>query len=163
HRARRSICMTRATASAARARTITTPKRARSASNALWIGLRAGACEGAAMSLDHVSIGVTNMKRSKAFYDAVLAPLGMTAVMPVEMQGQLVAVGYGVAGKPSFWIGFPINSQPASMGNGVHIAFNAPTRAQVDDFFIAAMEEGGVEDGRPGLRSEYHPDYYGAF
>jgi catechol 2,3-dioxygenase-like lactoylglutathione lyase family enzyme len=116
------------------------------------------------MAIDHVSVGVTNMRRSKAFYDAVLAPLGMSAVMPVEMGGQLVGVGYGEdPAHPSFWIQFPINGQPASMGNGVHIAFKAKTRADVDAFFLAAMDQGGVEDGRPGLRSEYHPDYYGAF
>jgi len=115
------------------------------------------------MGIDHVSVGVTNMKRSKAFYDAALAPLGMTPVYPVEFGGQLVGVGYGVPNKPSFWIQLPINGQPASMGNGVHIAFHAETRAQVDAFFLAALEQGGVEDGRPGLRTEYHPDYYGAF
>ncbi|HYD86681.1 MAG TPA: VOC family protein [Vitreimonas sp.] len=115
------------------------------------------------MAIDHVSVGVTNMKRSKAFYDAALAPLGMQPVMPVEYGGQLVAVGYGQPGKPAFWIGLPINGQPASMGNGVHIAFRAETRAAVDAFFLAALDQGGIEDGRPGLRTEYHPDYYGAF
>jgi catechol 2,3-dioxygenase-like lactoylglutathione lyase family enzyme len=115
------------------------------------------------MSIDHVSVGVTNMKRSKAFYDAALAPLGMTPIMPVEFGGQLVGVGYGAGGKPSFWIQLPINGQPASMGNGVHIAFHADTRAAVDAFFLAALEQGGIEDGKPGLRTEYHPDYYGAF
>jgi catechol 2,3-dioxygenase-like lactoylglutathione lyase family enzyme len=115
------------------------------------------------MSIDHVSVGVTNMKRSKAFYDAVLAPLGIASVMPVEIGGQLVGVGYGVTGKPSFWVQLPINGQPASMGNGVHIAFAAKDRASVDAFYIAALEQGGAEDGRPGLRSEYHPSYYGAF
>lgn len=115
------------------------------------------------MSIDHVSVGVTNMKRAKAFYDAALSPLGMTPIYPVEIKGQLVGVGYGQAGKPSFWIQLPINGQAASMGNGVHIAFNAANRAAVDAFFLAAMEHGGVEDGRPGLRTEYHPDYYGAF
>ena len=74
------------------------------------------------MSIDHVSVGVTNMKRAKAFYDATLAPLGMIPVFPVEMGGQLVGVGYGTANKPSFWIQLPINGQAASMGNGVHIA-----------------------------------------
>jgi catechol 2,3-dioxygenase-like lactoylglutathione lyase family enzyme len=49
------------------------------------------------------------------------------------------------------------------MGNGVHIAFNAPSREAVDAFFLAALDKGGVEDGRPGLRTEYHPDYYAAF
>jgi catechol 2,3-dioxygenase-like lactoylglutathione lyase family enzyme len=115
------------------------------------------------MSIDHVSVGVSNMRRSKAFYDAALAPLGMAPIYPVEIGGQLVGVGYGQNDKPSFWIQLPINGQPATMGNGVHIAFNATTRAQVDDFFLAAIEHGGVEDGRPGLRSEYSPDYYGAF
>lgn len=114
------------------------------------------------MALDHVSIGVTNVSRSKTFYDAALAPLGLRPVMPVELGGKLVAVGYG-AERPEFWIGLPVNGRPASMGNGAHIAFNARTRAEVDAFFLAALERGGVEDGRPGLRSEYHPDYYGAF
>jgi catechol 2,3-dioxygenase-like lactoylglutathione lyase family enzyme len=116
------------------------------------------------MAIDHVSIGVSNMARAKAFYDAVLAHVGLTAVMPVEIGGQLVGVGYGHTPlKPSFWIQFPINGQPATMGNGVHIAFTAPSRAAVDAFFLTALEHGGIEDGRPGLRSEYHPDYYGAF
>lgn len=115
------------------------------------------------MSIDHVSIGVTNMRRSKAFYDAALAPLGMDPIFPVEVGGQLVGVGYGQGDKPTFWIQLPINGQPASMGNGVHVAFAAKTREGVDSFFLAALEQGGVEDGRPGLRTEYHPDYYGAF
>jgi catechol 2,3-dioxygenase-like lactoylglutathione lyase family enzyme len=115
------------------------------------------------MTIDHVSVGVSNMTRAKAFYDAALAPLGMAPVMPVEINGNLVGVGYGKPGKPSFWIQFPINGQAASMGNGVHIAFRAENRAAIDAFYLAAMEHGGVEDGRPGLRSEYHPDYYGAF
>ena len=116
------------------------------------------------MAIDHISVGVTNMTKAKAFYDAVLEPLGMRAVMPVEINGKLVAVGYGDApDKPSFWIGFPINGQAASMGNGVHIAFSAPSRAAVDAFYLAALEHGGADDGGPGLRTEYHPDYYGAF
>jgi catechol 2,3-dioxygenase-like lactoylglutathione lyase family enzyme len=115
------------------------------------------------MAIDHVSVGVTNMQRSKAFYDAALAPLGMKPVYPVEINGRLLGVGYGVEASPSFWIQVPINGQAATMGNGVHIAFKAATRADVDAFFLAALEKGGVEDGRPGLRTEYHPDYYGAF
>lgn len=115
------------------------------------------------MAIDHVSVGVTNVVRSKTFYDAVLAPLGLTPIYPVEFSGQLVGVGYGENKKPSFWIQLPINHQPASMGNGVHVAFHAPSREAVDAFYLAALEHGGVEDGAPGLRSEYHPDYYGAF
>jgi catechol 2,3-dioxygenase-like lactoylglutathione lyase family enzyme len=115
------------------------------------------------MSIDHVSVGVSNMKRSKDFYDASLAPLGMKPIYPVEIGGQLVGVGYGEGQQPTFWIQLPINGKAASMGNGVHIAFRAASRAQVDEFYLAAIDQGGVEDGRPGLRTEYHPDYYGAF
>jgi catechol 2,3-dioxygenase-like lactoylglutathione lyase family enzyme len=115
------------------------------------------------MAIDHVSVGVSNMQKAKAFYDAVLAPLGMAPVSPVDINGQLFGVGYGAGANPSFWIQFPINGQAASMGNGVHIAFRAETRAAVDAFFLAALDKGGVEDGRPGLRSEYNPDYYAAF
>mgnify|MGYP000900582129 CR=1 FL=1 len=113
--------------------------------------------------IDHVSIGVANMARAKAFYDAALAPLGMAPVFPVELNGRLVGVGYGVAGKPSFWVQLPLNGQAASQGNGAHIAFRAETRAAVDAFYLAALEHGGVEDGRPGLREDYHPSYYAAF
>lgn len=115
------------------------------------------------MSIDHVSVGVTDMQRSKAFYDAALAPLGLSPVWPVEIGGQLVGVGYGTENAPVFWIQFPIDGQPANMGNGMHIAFRAKTRAAVDKFFQSALERGGEDDGRPGLRTEYHPNYYGAF
>lgn len=115
------------------------------------------------MALDHVSIGAVDMVRSKAFYDAALAPLGMAPVWPVEIQGQLVAVGYGAPDKPTFWVQLPVNGQLAGAGNGVHVAFTAPTRAAVDAFHRAALEHGGADDGPPGLRPAYHPDYYGAF
>jgi len=113
--------------------------------------------------IDHVSVGVTNIARSKAFYDAALTPLGMAPVYPVEISGQLVGVGYGAPEKPSFWVQLPMNGQAASMGNGMHIAFRAMTRAAVDSFYLAAMSQGGIEDGAPGLRTEYHPSYYAAF
>jgi catechol 2,3-dioxygenase-like lactoylglutathione lyase family enzyme len=117
------------------------------------------------MALDHVSIGVRDVARAKAFYDAVLAPLGMTPVMPLKLpSGELVSVGYGDAsGKPVFWINLPLNRDAPSAGNGVHLAFAAQSRAAVDAFYIAAVEHGGHDDGSPGLRTEYHPDYYGAF
>lgn len=115
------------------------------------------------MAIDHVSVGVTDMNRAKAFYDAALAPLGMSPVMPVEIGGRFVGMGYGHAGKPSFWIQLPINGQPANVGNGVHVAFTAQNRAAVDSFYRAALDQGGVDDGPPGLRPDYHPNYYGAF
>lgn len=116
------------------------------------------------MALDHISIGVTDMKRARAFYDAVLAPLGITPIWPIEYQGQLVTTGYGeTQEKAFFWIGLPINRQAATSGNGVHIAFLAPNRAAVDAFYVAAMDQGAIDDGGPGPRHEYHPNYYAAF
>ena len=116
------------------------------------------------MPIGHVSIGVRDMKKAQAFYDAVLAAIGYKQVMPVVVGGQTVAIGYGEQpAKPEFWIGFPYNQAPASAGNGMHIAFDCATRAQVDAFYLAAIDKGGRDDGKPGLRHEYHPDYYGAF
>jgi catechol 2,3-dioxygenase-like lactoylglutathione lyase family enzyme len=117
------------------------------------------------MPLDHVSVGCKDVKKAKAFYDAVLGHIGMQPVMPVELPGPgLVAVGYGeAADKPVFWVQLPFNRQPASFGNGVHVCFSAETREAVDAFYLEAMERGGIDDGRPGLRTEYHPDYYAAF
>ena len=115
--------------------------------------------------IDHISLGVRDVKRSAAFYDSVLAPLGMKSVMRVDIPGRgLVAAAYGQDEKhPTFWVQLPVNGAPANAGNGVHIAFRSDTRAGVDEFYLAAIEQGGIDDGKPGLRSEYHPDYYGAF
>lgn len=116
------------------------------------------------MPVDHVSIGCKDVKKAKGFYDAVLAPVGMTAVYPVEIGGALVAVGYGdTPTKPEFWVQLPFNRQPASFGNGVHVCFSASTREAVDAFYLAALDHGGIDDGQPGLRTEYHPNYYAAF
>ena len=115
------------------------------------------------MTLDHVSLGVAHMARAKPFYDAALAPLGIRPIMPVEFGGALVACGYGAAERPHFWIGLPINGAPASAGNGVHVCFAAGTRAMVDAFYAAALASGATDDGPPGLRPMYHPNYYGAF
>jgi catechol 2,3-dioxygenase-like lactoylglutathione lyase family enzyme len=115
------------------------------------------------MPLDHISIGVADVKKAKAFYDKALAPLGWKAVMPAEVQGMLVGVGYSDTPHPTFWIQAPLNRGKASAGNGAHIAFTATTRAMVDDFYLAAVDGGGLDDGKPGLRGEYHPSYYGAF
>jgi catechol 2,3-dioxygenase-like lactoylglutathione lyase family enzyme len=112
---------------------------------------------------DHVSVGVADAKKAKAFYDKTLGALGWKAVMPIEVFGVLRGVGYGESDHPTFWIQNPINHQMPTAGNGVHIAFSAATRAMVDAFYIAAIESGGRDDGKPGLRSEYHPSYYGAF
>ncbi len=104
--------------------------------------------------LDHVTIGVTDLARSRAFYDAALAPLGI-AYMAGE--GDSFA-GYGDGDKAFLWFGLRAGPQ-----TGVHIAFTAADRATVDRFHAAALAAGGTDHGAPGPRPHYHDDYYGAF
>lgn len=107
--------------------------------------------------LSHVSIGTNNFERSVAFYDAVLSPLGCKRVM--EHPG---AVAYGKQ-FPEFWVQTPIDGQSASVGNGTHIGFIAPTKKSVHAFYEAALAAGGVDDGAPGPRPDYGEPYYGCF
>ncbi|WP_428622100.1 VOC family protein [Sedimenticola sp.] len=105
------------------------------------------------MILDHIGVVISDYERSKVFYSRCLAPLGITLVMEVEGWA-----GYGREGKPEFWFG------PAGEANQpMHIAFAAENRAQVDRFYQAALEAGGKDNGTPGIREIYHPNYYGAF
>jgi len=108
--------------------------------------------------LHHVSVGVRDVARAAQFYDAALGALGYKRVM----EFMPYAIAYGVVG-PSFWIQLPHNQQPASVGNGVHIGFSARTKNAVHKFHEAAMSAGGRDDGAPGPREIYGPDYYGAF
>lgn len=104
--------------------------------------------------LDHVSLGVADFERSKAFYDRALRPLGIERLYA---DGE-TAAGYGVRPKAFFWIG-----QRGGTQTGVHIAFAAADRATVDRFHAEALAAGGRDNGAPGLRPQYHADYYGAF
>ena len=110
--------------------------------------------------LDHVGLTVLDFARSRAFYAAALAPLGFAPVMDVtkEETGGYEGTGFGADGNPSFWIG---NGTRAS--GPIHVAFVANTRADVDRFYDAAIAAGGRDNGPPGLREHYHPNYYGAF
>jgi len=109
--------------------------------------------------IDHVSLGVTDLERSRVFYDAVLKPLGVTRLH--DYDGGL---GYGVGEKANFWIGTPLDAgRPVRAGGGTHVAFTAPDRKAVDEFHRAALAAGAEDDGKPGLRPIYHPNYYGAF
>jgi catechol 2,3-dioxygenase-like lactoylglutathione lyase family enzyme len=110
--------------------------------------------------LDHIGLAVADFDRAKAFYRAALKPLGLGVVMEVtagETGGDAHA-GFGDEGKPFFWIG-----TGAKPRGGVHVAFAAQTRAEVDAFYAAAIAAGGRDNGAPGLRPHYHPNYYGAF
>ena len=103
--------------------------------------------------IDHFSITVSSMTQARAFYDILLATVGAKRVMNVDEH----ASGYGTSWKPVFWIGA---GSPALAG---HVAFAAPDRAAVDAFYKAAMAAGAKDNGAPGLRPQYHANYYGAF
>jgi len=105
------------------------------------------------MIFDHVGYNVADFERSKAFYLQALAPLGIG----IAAEGDGWAM-FGRPGKPQLWIG-AFGAAPT----GVHVAFAAADRAQVRDFHAAALAAGGRDNGGPGLRPHYHPDYYGAF
>jgi catechol 2,3-dioxygenase-like lactoylglutathione lyase family enzyme len=109
--------------------------------------------------IDHVGFPVSDFVKSKAFYDAALAPLGIKPIMEVtpEMSGGGQFVGYGDS-RPFFWIG-----TGERIAENVHVAFAAPSRAVVEAFHAAALSAGGSDNGAPGLRPHYHPNYYGAF
>ena len=109
--------------------------------------------------LDHITFGVTDFARSTGFYDRAFAPLGVKRLydVPLEYSGGTRSTGYG-DGRPWFWI----VEQDATRGK-LHIALSARTRADVDAFHAAALAAGGKDNGAPGLRPHYHPNYYGAF
>ncbi|MBD0335047.1 MAG: VOC family protein [Cyanobacteria bacterium Co-bin13] len=107
--------------------------------------------------ISHVSIGTQDFDRAVAFYDAVLSTLGCKRVM--EHPG---AVAYGKL-YPEFWVGVPFDNQSATVGNGTHFGFIAPTREAVHAFYEAALAAGGTGDGSPGPRSDYGEPYYGCF
>lgn len=116
--------------------------------------------------LDHIGLPVSDFARSRAFYGAALAPLGLSLVMEVsaEETGSAAHAGFGQGGKPFFWIGSSAGSiAQAAPESHVHVAFAAESRAQVDAFHAAALAAGGRDNGPPGLRPHYHPHYYGAF
>ena len=117
--------------------------------------------------IDHLSIGVSDLKRAKAFYDDVLATIGCACIFTVDVPGEgVVAHGYGEIGSdhPRFWIGLPERVDAGcNAKGGTHICFVAKRRADIDAFHAAALKAGGKDNGKPGLRPHYHPNYYGGF
>jgi catechol 2,3-dioxygenase-like lactoylglutathione lyase family enzyme len=113
--------------------------------------------------IDHLTLHVSDYAGSRDFYLRALAPLGYELVMEFsrEQSPGLPArhfCGLGAGGKPDFWLR---ESSPAT--TPTHLAFAAPNRAAVDSFYRAALAAGATPNGDPGLRPEYHPNYYGAF
>jgi catechol 2,3-dioxygenase-like lactoylglutathione lyase family enzyme len=109
--------------------------------------------------IDHIGFPVSDYDRAKAFYAQALAPLGYTLLFEVEQQDtDARAAGFGADDNPDFWIG-----GEGALDKPVHVAFSARDRATVDAFYKAALAAGGRDNGAPGLRPHYHPNYYGAF
>jgi catechol 2,3-dioxygenase-like lactoylglutathione lyase family enzyme len=107
----------------------------------------------------HVTVGSNDMARAKAFYDGVAKPLGLARLADYPD-----GVGYGRSGgRPQLWIVRPLDKNAATVGNGITIGLEAATRPDVDAAYAAAMTGGGKDEGKPGLRTHYHPNYYGAY
>jgi catechol 2,3-dioxygenase-like lactoylglutathione lyase family enzyme len=107
--------------------------------------------------IDHVSIGVHDITITKSFYDAVLTPLGYYCLS--QSEGSL---GYG-NDRVMLWISSVEHPVLPDTGSGLHFCFIAPTPESVNAFHAAALGAGGVDNGAPGLRPDYGPDYYAAF
>ena len=106
--------------------------------------------------VDHVSVGVSDLTRSRDFYRRAFAPLGFAEIGPWRKGAQEVAFGLEEADDFAISVGLRTAAP-------VHVAFAADRREQVDAFYGAALEAGGRDNGPPGLRPEYSEDYYGAF
>ncbi len=110
--------------------------------------------------IDHTGLQVSNAAKSRAFYEAALAPLGYRVLneVPTQYTGGAVVLGLGAPPAPDFWITGGTPNQPR-----IHVAFRASSRKQVDEFYAAALAAGGRDNGPPGPRPHYHANYYGAF
>ena len=111
--------------------------------------------------IDHVGFAVSDYERAKAFYARALAPLGYTLIMEVAAAANPSghpAAGFGAGGKPDFWIG-----GEGRLEHPLHVAIAAKDRATVDAFHREALAAGGRDNGAPGVRAQYHPNYYAAF
>jgi catechol 2,3-dioxygenase-like lactoylglutathione lyase family enzyme len=106
--------------------------------------------------LDHISFQASDYDKSRAFYIAALAPLGINAMMEFGEAGERTT-GFGDS-TPFFWLG-----EGDGLVGRLHVSFSAGSHAQVQGFHAAAMAAGALDNGGPGLRAEYHPTYYAAF
>jgi len=110
--------------------------------------------------ISHITLGTNDKARSAKFYDAVLGALGFERLpklpekpLAYERNGQM----------PTIYIYSPADGRPATWGNGTHIAFQADQRDMVDAFHAAGLNYGGMDEGQPGLRAHYGPNYYAAY
>jgi catechol 2,3-dioxygenase-like lactoylglutathione lyase family enzyme len=112
----------------------------------------------------HVTVGCSDIERSSHFYDAILVPIGLVR-REVSPDGGPPSACWVHPGKllPRFYIYIPFDRMPSTAGNGCMAAFLAPTRETVDSAYRAGLAAGGTDEGPPGLRAHYGPDYYGAY
>ena len=110
--------------------------------------------------IDHIGIPVSDIERSRKFYEAALGALGMSVQKEVTSDegGGWTALGFGVPGEKIFWVG-----DGDKVGEGIHVAFTADERSQVNAFHAAGLNAGGRDNGKPGPRPNYGPNYYAAF
>jgi catechol 2,3-dioxygenase-like lactoylglutathione lyase family enzyme len=110
--------------------------------------------------IDHTGITVSDYANSKRFYSLAFAPVGMQLVLeiPAAVTGSKDVAGFGEPPKPEFWLAQGTPNNPP-----LHVAFRVASRAFVDAFYAAAIAAGGRDNGPPGIRAHYHPDYYAAF
>jgi catechol 2,3-dioxygenase-like lactoylglutathione lyase family enzyme len=110
--------------------------------------------------IDHTGINVSNFEKSKEFYTHTLAPLGYKLLKDFDASGtgSPSAAVFGIDGKPEFWIGQGEVNTPR-----IHVAFRAESHRAVEVFYETAIQAGAQDNGAPGFRTHYHPDYYGAF
>jgi catechol 2,3-dioxygenase-like lactoylglutathione lyase family enzyme len=107
--------------------------------------------------IDHISVGVSDLDRAARFYEATLAPLGLSRLVT-----RPATVGFGKA-YPEFWINLRAGMKTVGPESGVHICLRAKSVAEVDAFHAAALNAGGLSDGAPGLRPHDRVRYYAAF
>lgn len=110
------------------------------------------------MFIDHVSVGVDDLAAARKIYDGAMEAIGFK---PLHELGDF-AVAYGIE-FPCLWVQKPIDQKPASSGNGTHVCLRAQSKEGVDAFHAAGLAGGGTDDGAPGYRKEYAPNYYAAF
>ncbi|HDS1739682.1 VOC family protein [Pseudomonas sp. B21-036] len=117
--------------------------------------------EFAGSAIDHMGIGVSDILHARDFYEQALKPLGITLMMSIEAdppRSKPRRLGFGSADKPFLWLhDAPVPSQ------GAHIALIAQSHEAVDAFHAAAIAAGGKDNGAPGIRPRYHPNYYAAY
>ncbi len=118
--------------------------------------------------LSYVYLGTNDLPRATAFYDATLGALGLRRCVTNDAEWDKVSAGWGIYEEDgmrelALWVGKPFDQQPATVGNGTMVAFRADSWRQVDDFHAAALANGGSDDGPPGVRAHYSPDFYAAY